>query len=97
MKHVTLGESKSLVGILTSQARLIQAQTTKSSGSIVTHNKDGSKTILGRAAGSAGVAQWVGDTTAPGVPTGLSVSSSLGMVTATWDGTLDGGVPEDFA
>ena len=72
-------------------------KTGATSGTIVTHNGNGSKTILGEAAGSAGFAQWVGDTTAPGVPTGLTVSSSLGVVTVTWDGTLDGGVPADFA
>jgi hypothetical protein len=54
-------------------------------------------TVVGPAAGAAGVAQWVGDTTAPGVPTGISASSASGIVTVTWDGTLDGGVPEDFA
>lgn len=53
-------------------------------------------TVVGPAAGAAGVAQWVGDTTAPGVPTGITATSKQGIVYATWDGTLDGGIPEDF-
>lgn len=53
-------------------------------------------TVVGPAAGAAGVAQWVGDTTPPGVPTGVTATSKQGIVYVAWDGTLDGGVPEDF-
>ena len=95
VKKVSL--SPSLTEGLHALALRASDKTGVASGTIVTHNEDGSKTILGQAAGSAGVAQWVGDTTAPGIPTGVTASSSSGVVTVTWDGTLDGGVPEDFA
>ena len=40
--------------------------------------------------------QWYGDTTIPGVPTGITASAALNMIFVDWDGTLSGGVPEDF-
>lgn len=59
--------------------------------------RDGTGTWIGGGeVGNGGVAQWVGDTTPPGRPTGVSAASSGGMVVATWDGTLEGGVPADF-
>lgn len=65
-------------------------------GSISVPNADGTRTVLGVAAGTSGVAPWVGDTTAPGRPTGLSATSHNGVVLMRWDGTLDGGLPPDF-
>lgn len=94
MKHVNLSDS---LGTLAGAIQSGQQTNTTPAGSISVPNADGTKTILGKAAGAAGVAPWVGDTTAPGVPTGISASSTSGIVTVTWDGTLDGGVPEDFA
>ncbi len=75
---------------------------TRSNGTQSIRNSDGTRTVIGAGAGTdgaggaVGVAQWVGDTTAPGKPTGLSVASSSGVIVVTWDGTLDGGVPSDF-
>lgn len=75
---------------------------TRKSGSVTIHNADGTKTISGAVLGTdetgtaISSANWVGDTTAPGKPTGLSVASSSGVIVVTWDGTLDGGVPSDF-
>jgi hypothetical protein len=94
MKHVNLSDQ---LGTLAGAIQSGQQTNTTPAGSISVPNADGTKTILGKAAGAAGVAPWVGDTTAPGVPTGVSASSTSGIVTVTWDGTLDGGVPEDFA
>ena len=76
---------------------------TRRSGTIVVQNDDGSKTVIGPGAGTdatgspTGVAEWVGDTTPPGKPTGVSATSSWGTVYLRWDGTLEGGVPADFA
>lgn len=58
---------------------------------------DGTGTWIGSGSvGNGGVAPWVGDKTAPGRPVGISVSSSGGVLVASWGGELDGGVPEDF-
>ncbi|WP_024628005.1 hypothetical protein [Bifidobacterium sp. A11] len=71
-------------------------QQTRKSGSATWHNDNGTKTIIGPDAGSSGIAPWVGDTTAPGMPTGIGVDSAAGMILVAWDGTLKGGVPADF-
>lgn len=71
-------------------------QQTRKSGSSTWHNANGTRTVIGPDAGSSGIAPWVGDTTAPGMPTGISVDSSAGMILVSWDGSLDGGVPADF-
>lgn len=84
------------VDVLVRAIKQAQQSLTRPSGTIVTRNQDGSKTVVGPGAGAAGVAQWVGDTTAPGVPTGITATSKQGIVYITWDGTLDGGIPEDF-
>lgn len=61
-------------------------------------NPDGTGTWIGSGGvGNGGVSQWIGDTTAPGRPTGCSCSSAWGVVYCRWDGTLEGGVPADFA
>jgi hypothetical protein len=77
--------------------KLASRQMTGNAGSVTIPNADGTKTVLGVDAGDTGVAPWVGDTTAPGVPLGLSAESHNGAVWVTWDGTLDGGVPADFS
>ena len=61
-------------------------------------NPDGTGTWIGSGGvGNGGVSQWIGDTTAPGRPTGCSCGSAWGVVYCRWDGTLEGGVPADFA
>lgn len=79
--------------------RSSRSQTTSRPGSVYIPNGDGTGTMLGPAvSGSAGgVAPFVGDTTPPGRPTGCSCSSAWGTVYCRWDGTLEGGVPADFA
>ena len=71
-------------------------QRTRKSGSATWHNEDGTRTVIGPDAGTSGIAPWVGDTTAPGMPTGVGVDSAAGMILVSWDGTLQGGVPADF-
>ena len=71
-------------------------QQTRKAGSATWHNEDGTRTVIGPDAGSSGIAPWVGDTTAPGMPTGIGVDSAAGMILVSWDGTLQGGIPADF-
>ena len=88
----------------TAAAALSQAtsQQTSPTGSTVTHNADGTKTISGSVLGtdstgaSVTTATHVGDTTPPGVPTGITAWSGDGAVHVAWDGTLTGGIPADF-
>lgn len=74
---------------------------TKPSGAKSYDNADGTRTIIGNVANgesnpSYTMATHVGDTTAPGTPTGITVSSKSGVVVVEWDGTLTGGIPDDF-
>lgn len=79
-----------------------RSQTTATNGTISIQNADGTKTIIGELAGQdststvRGIAQWVGDTTPPGIPTGIAATSKNGIVVVSWDGTLEGGIPADF-
>ena len=71
-------------------------QQTGNIGSVTIPTAGGTKLIAGEAAGLQGIAPWVGDTTAPGMPTGIGVDSAAGMILVSWDGSLDGGIPADF-
>ena len=71
-------------------------QQTGNIGSVTIPTAGSTKLIAGQGAGDQGFAPWVGDTTAPGMPTGIGVDSSAGMILVSWDGSLDGGVPADF-
>lgn len=80
------------------QARAVQ---TEPSGAKSYDNADGTRTIIGNIANgesspSFTMATHVGDTTAPGTPTGITASSKGGVVVVEWDGTLSGGIPDDF-
>jgi hypothetical protein len=83
-------------------ARAARRSQTVTNGTSSYRNADGTRTVIGSGAGNdetggaVGVAQWVGDVTAPGRPTGVSASSSGGVTVVSWDGTLEGGVPSDF-
>lgn len=83
--------------------RIAQSGQTVPAGSIYIPNGDGTGTLLGAQSGtdhtgmSNGIIQWVGDTEAPGVPTGINATCSAGILIVEWDGTLLGGVPADFA
>ena len=71
-------------------------QQTGNIGSVTIPTAGGTKLIAGEAAGLQGIAPWVGDTTPPGMPTGVGVDSAAGMILVSWDGTLTGGIPADF-
>ncbi|MCT6900273.1 MAG: hypothetical protein M3Z40_04425, partial [Bifidobacterium sp.] len=71
-------------------------QQTGNIGSVTIPTAGGTKLIAGEMAGEQGIAPWVGDTTPPGMPTGIGVDSAAGMILVSWDGTLKGGVPADF-
>ena len=89
---------------LVAMAALSEArgQQTAPNGTVSVRNADGTRTVIGAGAGAdetgapMGVRQFVGDTTPPGRPTGVSWLSVDGTVTGIWDGTLEGGVPADL-
>lgn len=97
-------DNSSLALKLASKAlRVANGLSTARPGSLYIPNEDGTGTLIGPAAGTDptgganGVAPWVGDTTPPGKPTGITCSSAWGTLYVNWDGTLEGGVPADFA
>lgn len=77
--------------------RVANGLSTARPGYVYIPNGDGTGTWIGGEVGSGGVAEWIGDTTPPGRPTGCSCSSAWGTVYAKWDGTIEGGVPADLA
>jgi hypothetical protein len=92
-----------LVGKIALKAlETVKSTQTRKSGSITVHNADGTKTISGAVLGTdetgtaRSSANWVGDTTPPGIPTGITAWSGDGAVHVSWDGTLTGGIPADF-
>lgn len=106
-RHVKLTSlmtpAEKLARVAASASDVARAAVTRRSGTIYVPNADGvTGTIIGPGAGSdgtgtaQGVAPWVGDTTPPGRPTGVTATSAWGIVYVTWDGTLEGGVPADF-
>ncbi|QHJ76377.1 MAG: hypothetical protein [Caudoviricetes sp.] len=67
------------------------------SGNVDENGKpDGTGSIIGSGANGGGIAPWVNDTTPPGIPTGITVTSQASLILVTWDGTLQGGIPDDF-
>ena len=82
--------------------RLAQSEQTAPSGAISLDNADGTRTIIGEVSNgednpSYTMATHVGDTTPPGIPTGITATSRSGVVVVEWDGTLSGGIPDDFS
>lgn len=99
MQHpliIPLSPAEQLAALAAGALDAASGQQTRATGSATYHNPDGTKTLIGADAAGQGIAPWVGDTTAPGMPTGISVDSSAGMILVSWDGSLDGGVPADF-
>lgn len=66
-------------------------------GPVSVLNQDGTRTVmgLGNDDGTT-MATHVGDVTPPGVPTGITASAQGLLVTISWDGSLQGGIPGDF-
>lgn len=99
MQHpliIPLSPAEQLATLAAGALDAASGQQTRATGSATYHNPDGTKTLIGADAAGQGIAPWVGDTTAPGMPTGISVDSSAGMILVSWEGTLEGGVPADF-
>ena len=104
MIHKLLSKDERTIAleIASQAAATVQGAATTGNGTQSILNADGTRTVIGAGAGTdgaggaVGVAQWVGDTTAPGRPTGLAATSEAGVTVVSWDGTLDGGVPADF-
>lgn len=99
MQHALItpqSESEQLATLAAGAMDAASRQQTRTAGSATYHNPDGTKTMMGADAAGQGIAQWVGDTTPPGTPTGVTAQSGNGLVLAAWDGSLDGGVPADF-
>ena len=99
MQHpliIPLSPAEQLATLAAGALDAASGQQTRATGSATYHNPDGTKTLIGADAAGQGIAPWVGDTTAPDMPTGISVDSSAGMILVSWDGTLEGGVPADF-
>ena len=86
---------RSAAAIVASRAlSAARGQATAPAGTLSVRSPDGTRTVIGT---DGGIRQFVGDTTPPGRPTGVSWSSSAGDVTGRWDGTIEGGVPADLA
>lgn len=92
--HDLSPDFRSAAAIVASRAlSAARGQATAPAGTLSVRSPDGTRTVIGT---DGGIRQFVGDTTPPGRPTGVSWSSSAGDVTARWDGTLEGGVPADL-
>ncbi|QIG78228.1 hypothetical protein BIBE0010001c01_00042 [Bifidobacterium phage BigBern1] len=89
-------QGEQLAALAAGALDMASRQQTGNIGSVTIPTAGGTKLIAGEAAGLQGIAPWVGDTTPPGMPTGVSVDSAAGMILVTWDGTLQGGIPADF-
>ena len=76
-----------------------ESRLTVATGTVVADNADGTQTWIGSNGSddTNGVIKWVGDLSAPGRPLGLSAACSMQCVVVSWDGTLENGVPSDFA
>ena len=105
--HCELKPADGALALMLASAAMEKASqnTTVLAGSVVVDNGDGTQTWIGgsgsdrsssRDAGGGVVAN-VGDMTIPGTPTGLSLSCVDRHIHVMWDGTLEGGLPDDFS
>ena len=105
MDHLILNngsDSAALAEVALKALREARRSKTSNSGSIFVSDGQtdedgialGTGTIINGVNG--GIQPWVGDTTVPGKPTGITAESHNGAIWVSWDGTLDGGIPADF-
>lgn len=101
--HMEIRPSDDSLALTLAEAAYSKAgmHTTYLTGTIAVDNGDGSQTWLGGGAaepmpGTGGLIPFVGDTTPPGRPIGVSATSSLEVACARWDGELEDGIPADF-
>lgn len=99
--HSELRPDDAALPLLIASAALSKAESrlTVATGTVVADNADGTQTWIGSNGSddTSGVIKWVGDLSAPGRPLGLSAACSMQCVVVSWDGTLENGVPSDFA
>ncbi|KAA8828324.1 hypothetical protein, partial [Bifidobacterium tissieri] len=97
-EHYLLNPDPEDLALSVAQRALLEArsQQTMRAGSVYIPNGDGTGTMIGPLAGGQGMADWVGDTTVPPRPTGLSATSTMGIVAVSWDGSLEEETPPDF-
>ena len=99
--HSELRPDDAALPLLIASAALSKAESrlTVAAGTVVADNADGTQTWIGSNGSddTSGVIRWVGDLSAPGRPLGLSAACSMQCVVVSWDGTLEDGVPSDFA
>lgn len=99
--HSELRPDDAALPLLIASAALSKAESrlTVATGTVVADNADGTQTWIGSNGSddANGVIKWVGDLSAPGMPLGLSAACSMQCVAVSWDGTLEDGVPSDFA
>ena len=99
--HSELRPDDAALPLLIASAALSKAESrlTVATGTVVADNADGTQTWIGSNGSddTSGVIKWVGDLSAPGRPSGLSAACSMQCVVVSWDGTLEDGVPSDFA
>jgi hypothetical protein len=105
MDHLILNngsDGAALAEVALKALREARNSKTSNSGSIFVSDRQtddngialGTGTIINGVDG--GIQTWVGDTTPPGKPTGLSVSSKNAAVSVSWDGSMEGGKPLDW-
>lgn len=104
--HSELRPADGALALMLASAAMEKASrnTTVLAGSMIVDNGDGTQTWIGGsgsdrscARDANGVIANVGDATTPGMPTGLSLSCVDRRIHVMWDGTLDGGMPDDFS
>lgn len=105
--HCELKPADGALALILASAAMEKASrnTTVLAGSVIVDNGDGTQTWIGGSGSDrsssrdtdGGVITNVGDATIPGMPTGLSLSCVDRRIHVMWDGTLDGGMPDDFS
>ena len=90
-------DSEQLPYLMASDAmRMARGLESRSLGYLGIPDTDGSETIIGPEQNGTTVVPWVGDTTAPGRPVGVTATSDMQCAIVRWDGELEGGIPSDF-
>lgn len=105
--HCELKPADGALALMLASAAMEKASqnTTVLAGSVIVDNGDGTQTWIGGSGSDrsssrdadGGVITNVGDMTIPGTPTGLSLSCVDRRIHVMWDGTLEGGMPDDFS
>lgn len=105
--HCELKPADGALALMLASAAMEKASqnTTVLAGSMVVDNGDGTQTWIGGSGSDrscardavGGVITNVGDMTIPGTVTGLSLSCADRRIHVMWNGTLEGGLPDDFS